>query len=217
MDTALLHTAWQLAEDVFRPCAAAADQGTQTGIIGENIRLLARHGFFGLGISTQYSGLDADEATRQEYAEILASACGVTAFTQQQLQTGVKFVAEADNAARKRELLPALAAGRLLYGIALSHLRRSGPPALTAVPVPGGYKVNGCIPWITGWSLLDGFVLGVATEDGTQHLFVELAVPQADSKDLNLADRARCREVHGLRRQLKLPDDLIDLCDEQVP
>ena len=87
---------------------------------------------FGLGITPEYGGLGADETTRHEYAEILASACGVTAFTQQQLQTGIKLVTEADNEALKRKLLPALAAGSLRCGVALSHLRRGGPPLVQA-------------------------------------------------------------------------------------
>ena len=155
----------------LRPRAAEADRGDVHGPVADNIRRLGEAGLFGLGIPAEYGGLAADEVTRHEYAEILASACGVTAFTQQQFQTGIKFVAEADNQALKRELLPALAAGRLRCGIALSHLRRSGPPSVRAVPVSGGYRLNGVIPWITGWALLDGFVLGAALEDG-DHLFV---------------------------------------------
>ncbi len=171
MDRTLLHTVWQIADDRLRPQAAAADQGDWDGPISANLQCLGQAGFFGLGIPAKHGGLGADEVTRHEYTEILASACGVTAFTQQQLQTGIKFVVEADNAALKEDLLPPLAAGRLHCGIALSHLRRAGPPAIRAALAPGGYRVSGVIPWITGWAGLDGFVLGAALEDG-RHLFV---------------------------------------------
>jgi len=171
MDKAILHTAWQIADEFLRPRATEADRGDVDGVVGDNIRRLGKAGLFGLGIAPEYGGLGADEATRHEYAEILASACGVTAFTQQQLQTGIKFVVEAENEALKRELLPALAAGRLRCGVALSHLRRAGMPMVKAERVDGGYRVNGIIPWITGWALLDGFVLGTAL-DGGDHLFV---------------------------------------------
>ncbi|MBV9848847.1 MAG: acyl-CoA/acyl-ACP dehydrogenase [Armatimonadetes bacterium] len=170
MDRALLHTAWRLADETMRPRAAEADRGDIHGPVADNIRALGEAGFFGLGIGPEYGGLGADEVTRHEFTEILASACGVTAFTQQQLQTGIKFVVEAANELLKRELLPVLAAGRLRCGIALSQLRRAGPPPLRAEQAPGGYRLNGVIPWITGWSLLDGFVLGAAL-DGGEHLF----------------------------------------------
>ncbi len=171
MDRALLHTVWQIAEETLRPNAVAADLGDIHGPVADNLRRLGEAGMFALSISPQYGGLDADETTRHEYTEILASACGVTAFTQQQIQTGIKFVTEASNEPLKAALLPELATGRLLCGIALSQLRRSGPPMPRATQTDGGYRLNGLIPWITGWSLLDGFVLGAALEDG-DHVFV---------------------------------------------
>ena len=176
MDRELLHHAWHLADEVFRPRAVEADRGGSPDLVEDNIRRLGEAGFFGLGIAREHGGLGADEVTRHEYAEILASACGVTAFTQQQLQTGIKFVVEAIHGPLQRELLPALAAGRLHCGIALSHLRRSGPPPVRAAQAAGGYRLDGVIPWITGWSLLDGFVLGAALDDG-DHLFVYIDVP----------------------------------------
>ncbi len=174
MDKALLHTVWQLADEFLRPRALEADRGDVHGPVADNIRRLGEAGLFGLGITPEYGGLGADETTRHEYAEILASACGVTAFTQQQFQTGIKLVVEAENEALKRALLPALGAGSLRCGVALSHLRRAGTPLVRAEQVTGGYKLNGVIPWITGWTLLDGFALG-ATLEGGDHLFVYAA------------------------------------------
>ena len=171
MDRALLHTVWELAETHFRPSAANADRCGTHGPVADNVRRLGEAGLFGLGIAPAYGGLGADAATRHEYGEILASACGVTAFTQQQLQTGIKFLTDSDNAALKRALLPDIAAGRRRCGIAMSHLRRTGPPAVRAERVADGYLVNGVIPWVTGWGLLDGFVLGAVCEDG-DHVFV---------------------------------------------
>lgn len=180
MDRELLHTVWQLAEDFLRPSAGGADGGDIHGPVTGNIRHLGEAGLFGLGIPREFGGLASDEVTRHEYTEILASACGVTAFTQQQLQVGIKFVAESSNPVLKRALLPALAAGRLHCGIALSHLRRSGPPSLRAVAAPGGWRLSGHIPWITGWSLLDGFVLGASLENG-DHLFVYVERERQDA------------------------------------
>ena len=57
---------------------------------------------------------------------------------------------------------------------------------------------------------------GIARSMARQHFFVQLAGPHADRENLNLAHRLRGSEVDGLRRQLELPDNLIDLGDEQI-
>lgn len=213
MDKALLHTVWQIADEFLRPRAAEADRGDIHGPVADNIRRLGEAGLFGLGIAPQYGGLGADEVTRHEYAEILASACGVTAFTQQQLQTGIKLVAEADNQALKRELLPDLAAGSLLCGVALSHLRRAGTPLVRAEQVSGGYTLYGVVPWITGWALLDGFVLGAALEGG-DHLFVYVKKEQHRASltagaPLPLVVMAASDTVEVEVRALFIPDDYV--------
>ena len=213
MDRELLHTVWQIADEFLRPCAAEADRGGVAGPVADNVRRLGAAGLFGLGIPADYGGLEADEVTRHEYAEILASACGVTAFTQQQIQTGTKLVAEAENDTLKRDLLPALAAGRLRCGVALSHLRRHGPPLVRAEQVPGGYKLNGLIPWITGWGLVDGFVLGASMEGG-DHLFVHVDKEQdrawlSASAPLPLVIMAASDTVEVEVRDLFIPEERV--------
>ncbi len=213
MDKALLHTVWQIADGFLRPRAAKADRGDINGPVADNLRRLGEAELFGLGITPQYGGLGADEVTRHEYAEILASACGVTAFTQQQIQTGIKLVTEADNEVLKRDLLPGLAAGSSRCGVALSHLRRAGTPLVRAEAVAGGYTLNGVIPWITAWALLDGFVLGAALEGG-DHLFVYVDKEQhraslAAGPPLPLVVMAASDTVEVEVRDLFIPDEFV--------
>jgi len=182
-----------IAESVFRPNAQAADREAPTanGVLAGNIRLLADHGYFGLGVDTRYGGMGADDFTRREFTEIIAAACGVTAFTQQQFHSGGGFVGGASSEQMRADLLPKFAAGELVCGVAFSHLRRSGPPIVTAKAVDGGFLIDGRAPWVTGWSFIDGFMLGATVEqdsspsrfgrgreeragvgsDGVQHLY----------------------------------------------
>lgn len=180
MNQDILREARRLADDVFRPNAEIADQGTIDGQVGHNVRALADAGYFGLGIPIERGGMGADDATRREYTELMASACGVTAFVQQQLHAGGGFVGGGRSEELKREMLPRFARGETLCGVAFSHLRRPGPPMVTAEPCPGGYKINGTAPWVTGWSLLDAFILGATLPDGS-HLFAY--VPKAGNED----------------------------------
>jgi hypothetical protein len=56
-----------------------------------------------------------------------------------------------------------LASGRVLSGVAVSHLRRPGPPAVTARRDTGGWRFDGHVGWMTAWGICDVFLLaGVA-------------------------------------------------------
>jgi isovaleryl-CoA dehydrogenase len=214
MNEQILNEARRLADDVFRPNAQTADQGDIHGQVAANVRLLAQHGYFGLGIKPDYGGLGADEATRREYTEIMASACGVTAFVQQQLHAGGGFVGGARSEALKREKLPRFASGEELCGGAFSHLRRSGPPMVTAQRVSGGYQVSGKAPWVTAWSLLDSFILGAVRLPEDDHIY--FYVPKAGNAAMLLPGAAiplvvmnASDTVEVTLNELFLPDDYV--------
>lgn len=214
MNEQILSQARRFADDIFRPNAQTADQGDIHGQVGANVRLLADAGYFGLGISQEYGGCGADEPTRREYAELMASACGVTAFVQQQLHAGGGFVGGGRSQALKSEKLPLFAAGTELCGVAFSHLRRSGPPMVTAVRVPGGYEVSGKAPWITGWSLLDSFILGAVRLPENDHIY--FYVPKSGHESallpgpsIPLAVMNASDTVEVTMETLFLPDDYV--------
>jgi alkylation response protein AidB-like acyl-CoA dehydrogenase len=104
---------------------------------------------------------------------VLAGACGVTFFVWVQHHAPVRMLAASPNAALRNRYLADLATGRLLGGVAFAYLRRPGPPAVVATPVPGGYRLDGEAPWVTSWGLAD--LYAVAARDGEQVVF--LAVP----------------------------------------
>ena len=182
MNEQILADARRLADDVFRPNAEKADQGGIHGQIARNVRLLADAGYFGLGISPEFGGMGADDVTRREFTELMASACGVTGFTQQQLHAGGGFVGGARSEVLRREKLPRFASGQELCGVAFSHLRRSGPPMVTAERVEGGYRVNGKAPWVTGWGILDSFILGAMRVAENDHIY--FYVPKAGNETM---------------------------------
>lgn len=180
MNEQILAEARRLADEVFRPNAEKADQGDIQGQVAENVRLLGEAGYFGLGISPNFGGMGADDVTRREFTELMASACGVTAFTQQQLHAGGGFVGGARSEALRRAKLPLFASGRELCGVAFSHLRRPGTPMVTAERVDGGYRVSGIAPWVTGWGLLDSFILGAVRLPQNDHIY--FYVPKAGNE-----------------------------------
>lgn len=88
-----------------------------------------------------------------------------------------------------------LRAGRVHAGIALQAALRPGPAAVVARPVGGdddgdGWVLDGAVPWVTGWGLLDAVLL--TARDGEEVLFLLL----------DLGEVRRGGEVPGLRGEL---------------
>ena len=133
-------------------------------------------GFFGSTISAEYGGMGNSSDEARSCLKLLASACGVTAFTQQQLHAGGNFVEKCKDEELKRELLPQFAQGKNICGVGFSHLRRSGPPVVTAVRTAKGFVINGTIPWISAWTLLDSFILGATVADTGGIIFCYLPI-----------------------------------------
>src|SRR5579884_2620558 len=94
----------------FRARAEQTDQaGPGNPLLEANIRELARAGFYGAGIGRQYGGAGLSEEDRRECTKVISAACGVSAFTQQQLHSGGGFVGGTRDEDVKRELLPKFA------------------------------------------------------------------------------------------------------------
>lgn len=86
--------------------------------------------------------------------EILAGGCLTTTFVWMQHLSTAALVSRLDGPVHE-SWAGSLATGAKRSGIAFSHLRRAGPPVLTARPVAGGYVVDGTAPLVTGWGLVD--------------------------------------------------------------
>ena len=132
----------------------------------ENIHLLAREGLLGLSTPARFGGIGAPPAVLRAYTEVLAAACGLTAFVQGQHQSAALLVAGGENDDLKSEWLPRMATGETFCGVAFSHLRRKGEPVVRAREDSEGYLFDGDVPWVTGCGLIDQVVLGGTLEDG---------------------------------------------------
>src|SRR5262249_16329098 len=115
-----------------------------------------------------------------EYTEILAAACGVTNFVQGQHQSAALIIAGGENQELKQAVLPDMATGKKLCGVAFSHLRRPGEPIMRAIPSGDGYLFNGTAPWVTGWGVITDVVLGGTLPDG-RLLWVVAPLQESDA------------------------------------
>lgn len=98
----------------------------------------------------------------------LARVSGALTFLQTQHQSAVGMLSKSSNISLQQEYLPHAATGKPLIGVGFSHLRRRGKPMVSVKEVDTGYEISGEVPWITGYSFFNNFILGATLPDGRE-------------------------------------------------
>lgn len=197
----------------IRPRAQAIDQDVQA--LREALSEAGRRGLLGLRIPAEYGGLGADGLEFRRFQEAVARTSGAFAFLESQHHSACSLLARSSNDALRSRLLPLLARGEATSGIAFSHLRRPGPPLVTATPAGDGYRLDGTLPWVTGWGFFTHCVTAAPLSDG-RILFAIHPLAASDalraSPPLDLAAMAVTRTVTLDVRGLFVPaGDVLDL------
>ncbi|MFP5022806.1 acyl-CoA dehydrogenase family protein [Pseudonocardia phyllosphaerae] len=171
--------AHDVAERVLAPRAAESDDPA-VGVRRDALQDVAKAGLLSVTVPARDGGYGADARTDAETVEILAGACGATWFvgTQHRNSQALALGGSAalpDGAVRTgpaaETYRTALATASQRGGIAIAHLRRPGPPAVTAEPDGDGWRLRGHSDWCTGWGLTDLVMIG-AVAPGERYLFV---------------------------------------------
>lgn len=173
-DTAhILARARVLATEVLGPAAMAVESSQQ--VPPGHLDRLAAEGFYGLAGPREAGGLDLPPPATGQVIETLAGACLSTTFVWLQQHSAVRAVARSGNAGLRASLLGPLCRGERRAGLALGGTL-PGPPRLRATAVPGGYRLDGSSPWVTGWGLTDTLLVA-ARDDQDMIVWAVLDVP----------------------------------------
>lgn len=159
----LLERAKEYLRAEVAPHANAID--SEEGALGLALQGLKDGGFLALRRPAEYGGPGLDEMQFRAFQEAVASYSGSLAFLQTQHQSAVSMIAKCENSDLKSAYLPHMH-DKKLVGIGFSQLRRSGPPMLRAQQVPGGYRLDGEVPWVTGHTFFPEFLIGAALPSG---------------------------------------------------
>lgn len=192
------------------PVAQAIDSDPVA--LAKVLRGFCLRGWMALRCPQAFGGPELAESEFRAFQEELARTSGALAFLQTQHQSAVSMIAKSTNEALKSAYLPFMGDGTKLVGIGFSQLRRPGAPILRAERVEGGYRLEGHVPWITGWTFYPEFLIGAALPDG-QAVFGVVPFVDSDgirfSGPMKLAAMESAQTVTADLDQLFLPDDRV--------
>lgn len=181
----------RLAAEVFVPAAERVDA---EGVPPGHVSALKAARLLGVTASAEHGGGGASPAVGREVTEVLAGACGATWFVATQHGTPLRTVLGSHHDPVRERWLRPLASSAVLAGIAVSHLRRPGSPPVTATVVPGGWRFDGRVDWVTSWGLAEVLLLGGATADGE---VVAVLIPAVDQPGLASTGELRLAAMSG--------------------
>lgn len=150
-----------------------------------NFAALAELGLYGLLADPSVGGLGGAPATLRAVFRRLGSGCGATAFAFAQHHGTIGAVSSTGNVELRGRWLPELASDHLA-GIGYAHVRRGGPPVLSAEADGDGWIFNGSAPWVTSWGFASAFAIAAKSKDGD---LVWALVPGKETEGLRAGDR----------------------------
>jgi len=159
----MLDRAREIAEDVLFPAALDVDRAES--VPAAHLDLLAVEGFYGVSRREDLPAI----------VETLAGGCLATTFVWLQHHSPVFALAEHADPALRDAFLPGLAAGERRAGIGIAGIRTGTP--LRVRPAEDGYVVDGAVPWVTGWGMIDTLYLAAIGADDVVHFLLADAGP----------------------------------------
>ncbi len=124
-------------------------------------------GLLGLRLPQFWGGKEFQQQTFNDFLELLARYSGALAFLQIQHQSAVGMIVASSNSHLQQKYLPHVQHGKCLLGVGFSQLRRTGKPTITALPVIGGYELDGVVLWVTGYGMFSEFIVAATLSDGS--------------------------------------------------
>lgn len=182
----------------------------------EILHQLGEAGAFAHAVSPEFGGTGLGLRAAIQAIEEVSKVCVSTGFMAWCQVACTWYLEKTDNTALATAMLPEIATGQRLAGTGLSnpmkHFADIEKIALTAVPVEGGFEINGLLPWVS--NLGPGHEFGVAAKiaDSDEYL---MAVVSDTLEGLTLRCNAHFIALEGtgtyscVFRQVFVPHDRV--------
>ncbi|MCG9895175.1 MAG: acyl-CoA/acyl-ACP dehydrogenase [Fimbriimonadaceae bacterium] len=153
-----------LLDREIAPLAQGMDH--DPALLAQGLDRLCDAGLMALRRPVEFGGPAWSEPDFRVFQEEVARRSGALAFLQTQHQSSVAILTKSSNEGLRADRLPRMHRRDSLIGLGFSQLRRPGPPITTAEEVPGGYRLKGHVPWITGFGLFSEWLVAAQLPDG---------------------------------------------------
>jgi kynurenine formamidase/alkylation response protein AidB-like acyl-CoA dehydrogenase len=160
----LLNTAKSYLVKDVAPIAHEIDENSEALL--NALKGLGKLNLLALRVPRRWGGQEVSEQVFSSFQELVARYSGALAFLQTQHQSAAAMLVASSNSHLQEMYLKRIVNGEVLLGVGFSQLRRQGKPLTTAVPVLGGYQINGVVPWVTGWGCFSEFIVAATLPDG---------------------------------------------------
>ncbi len=192
-------TVRDLAKKEFLPRAAKLDETAE--FPWDNFRKLAELGLTGIPIPEQYGGAGADTLSMAIALEEIAKACGSTCLTlAAHTSLGTMPIHLFGSDELRRRYVPPNARGETIGAYGLTEPGAgsdSGGTQTTAVPCPGGWRINGSKIFMTNASVASVMTITAVTDrDAEKHARISGFVLDSRTKGVTIAkkeDKLGCR------------------------
>ncbi len=161
---ALLDLAESYLRESVAPVASEIDENPLA--LKEALQGLGNRSLLALRVPKSWGGAEVSEETYRRFQQLVPRYSGALAFLQTQHQSAAEMLTNSENESLKRQYLPYMGRGQVLVGVGFSQLRRQGDPPVKAIPIEGGYQLEGEVPWVTGFGFFQYFIVGAALPDG---------------------------------------------------
>jgi alkylation response protein AidB-like acyl-CoA dehydrogenase len=161
---ALLDLAESYLRESVAPVASEIDENPLA--LKEALQGMGNRSLLALRVPKSWGGAEVSEETYRRFQQLVPRYSGALAFLQTQHQSAAEMLTNSENESLKRQYLPYMGTGQVLVGVGFSQLRRQGDPPVKAIPVEGGYQLEGEVPWVTGFGFFQDFIVGAALPDG---------------------------------------------------
>ncbi len=180
------------------------------------MHLVGALGGFGQAVSRQFGGQSKGLKSAIQVIEAISTECLCTGFITWCQIACAWYMHNSENEYLKQQILPQVAKGIVLGGTGLSnpmkHFAGIEKIALVAEPQPGGYVLNGMLPWVS--NLGPGHYFGIAASIANSQEII-MAIVSDRLSGLSLRCNAHFIALEGsntfscIFRDVFVPDELI--------